>query len=230
MDVEQHRSVQNAAKNVLAQLANFIAPDSTEKTIAVRAQDLLEEAGIRESWYYNIPALVLLGSRSCLSVSGRDYEPMNERVGQTNLVTVDLSPRVDDVWGDLARSFFVENGICGTQPALPEFVQGHTVELELHQKMMIFVTPQTKFSELYEYGNGLIKNYRYENLDFQSNLGHSIETSLERRRFIDRDCDEQLGGTAFFTFEPHIREPGGTWGFKHENIYFFDEHGRVMEL
>jgi hypothetical protein len=33
-----------------------------------------------------------------------------------------------------------------------------------------------------------------------------------------------------FTFEPHISQHGGRWGFKHENIYYFDNSGAVMEL
>jgi hypothetical protein len=34
----------------------------------------------------------------------------------------------------------------------------------------------------------------------------------------------------FFTFEPHVREVDGIWGFKHENIFYFNQDGCVELL
>ncbi len=226
--INAYRHVQHAAKWVHARLPEFITPDSSEATIAAKATELLIESGIVETWYHGVPAFVLLGSRSCLSISGRDYTPSKEKVGETNLITVDLSPMLGNIWGDCARSFFVEEGICTMEPLRPEFRDGAFAEQELHQRMLEYVTPGTLFSELFEFGNDQIRELGYENLDFLGNLGHSIETSPEKRRFIDRHCHEQL--SPLFTFEPHIRKPGGQWGFKHENIYCFDSSGRALEL
>jgi hypothetical protein len=64
--------VQTAAKSALAQLVDQIKPDLTESSIARIAADLLTQAGFPDTWYYNCPAFVLLGSRSSISVSGRD--------------------------------------------------------------------------------------------------------------------------------------------------------------
>ena len=75
--------------------------------------------GVFATWYYDCPALVLLGSRSCVSISGRHYVPSDERVGEFNLVTVDLSPLLDGVPGDFARSLCVENGEVTDTPASP---------------------------------------------------------------------------------------------------------------
>src|SRR5690349_20681993 len=89
----EHRAVQRIARQVLADLAPTICASDTEFAIAQRAVASLRSRGIMETWYHNCPALVLLGSRSCLSISGRDYVPAQEPVGrETNLVTVDLSP------------------------------------------------------------------------------------------------------------------------------------------
>ena len=225
-----YETAQSAAKAVHASLFSLIDARSTEKTIAEAAAELLRYQGITDTWYHGVPAFVLLGSRSCESISGRDYEPSDEQVGETNLVTVDLSPMLGGAWGDCARSFFVENGRCTRNPESAEFQQGAAVERELHKLMIGFVTPNTLFSELYEFGNREIRKRAFENLDFLGNLGHSIETDLSNRRFIDKNCSDMLGSTRFFTFEPHIRRSGGEWGFKHENIYYFDGNGRVVEL
>lgn len=225
-----YKKVQGIAKNVHEQLFSFIDAHSSEVKIADKAKELLSDLGITETWYHGVPALVLLGSRSCLSISGSEYKPSDEMVGNTNLVTVDLSPLLGEIWGDCARSYFIEGGVCTNTPSNPEFRQGKNIELSLHRSMMEIASPSMLFSELYEIGNQKIRDLGYENLDFLGNLGHSIETAPLKRRFIDKDCHESLGGVRFFTYEPHIRKINGNWGYKHENIYFFNERGRLVEL
>ena len=90
--------------------------------------------GITKTWYYACPALVLLGSRSCLSISGKVYEPSDEKVGSENLVTIDLSPLSNKIWGDCSRSFVVESGKVKSEGEIKnqEFVEGLKVERELH--------------------------------------------------------------------------------------------------
>jgi Xaa-Pro aminopeptidase len=230
LELQPYQEVQSIAKQVLASLSGTITSSSTERSIAESAIKLLVDLGISETWYYDVPAFVLLGSRSCLSISGKDYRPANEPVGQTNLVTVDLSPCRGDIWGDCARSFVIENGQCTSDPVNLEFQEGLAAQTQLHKKMTEFMKPETKFSALFELGNQQIKDIDWENLDFLSNLGHSIETRPANRKFIDSNCHAQLDSVRFFTFEPHIRKPNGKWGFKHENIYYFNDSGKVIEL
>ena len=225
-----YKKVQSIAKRVHSVLGTYISPESSELSIAKRAAVLLADFGAPETWYHSVPAFVLLGSRSCLSTSGREYTPSNEEVGDFNLITVDLSPKVRSVWGDCARSYAVENGAVVEEPTNPEFADGFNVEKSLHMDMVNFVSPETKFSHLFEYANSKIKEYGYENLDFLLNLGHSIEVRSEARRFIDKNCHEKLGSVSFFTFEPHIRKKRHSWGFKHEEIYHFNENGRAVAL
>ncbi len=230
MPTEKHKHVQAIAKEVHTRLGSFITSEATESSIARKAVDLLAELGVTETWYHNVPAFVLLGSRSCLSISGRDYKPANEQVGDINLITIDLSPKVGNVWGDCARSYAVEGGQVTQNPRLADFVGGFAIERALHAEMIEFVTPNTKFSELFEFSNARIKHYGYENLDFLGNVGHSIEARTSDRRFVDSRCHESLGDVAFFPFEPHIRQEGSKWGFKHEEIYYFNQDGRAVAL
>lgn len=230
MNISEYAKVQNIAKLAHEALVPHITPDSTEQTIALAANTILRELGILDTWYHNVLAFVLLGSRSCASMSGREYTPSDEPVGDQNLVTVDLSPLLETVWGDCARSFFVESGVCTLAPKSKEFKCGLNTELDLHHKMKQFVTPDTRFSDLFDFGNELIIASGYENLDFLGNLGHSIEVDPGHRMFIDKNCHEPLGSVKLFTFEPHIKRKGGEWGFKHENIYYFDTDRKVVEL
>lgn len=225
--LEQHKSIQGIAKSVLSQLKQHITPSSTEASIARFAIQALKALGISETWYHNTPALVLLGSRSCLSLSGRDYQPAKETVGDFNLVTVDLSPSKNGVWGDCARSFFVENGAVVNTPQHPAFSAGQLAAQNLHTTMRNFVTPDTRLCDLFEFGQAKIKSLGFENLDFNGNLGHSIPTQLSDRLFVDGSTTDKLESVKFFTFEPHIRQQNGQWGFKHEEIYFFDSEGQL---
>jgi Xaa-Pro aminopeptidase len=226
----KHQAVQSVAKAVLVELGPTLSADDTEQTIAVRATEMMAKRGIDETWYYACPAFVLLGSRSCLSISGRDYKPSCEPVGSFNLVTVDLSPMKDGVWGDCARSFAIEHGTYAPSPVDAAFRRGMEVERLLHEAMRSFVRPKTSFDELFEFANEEIHRHGFENLDFMGNVGHSIESTRDARRYIERSNKDLLGDIAVFTFEPHIRQRGGSWGFKHENIYCFNGESRVVEL
>jgi Xaa-Pro aminopeptidase len=230
LPIPLNQPVQAAAKDVLQRLIEHITPDSTETSIATAAAAMLADCGYPDTWYYNCPAFVLLGSRSKVSLSGRVYEPSREPVGLQNLVTVDLSPRSGDVWGDCARSFYVEEGVARLAPSAPEFVSGYDAQRRLHQKMRMFVRPGTSFHDLYEFANEQIREEGFENLDFLGNVGHSICQHRDDRLYIEAGNRRRLSEAACFTFEPHIGQPGGRWGFKHENIYYFDDSGVVMEL
>lgn len=228
--IDAHRAVQQAAKEVLGELAPSLSSSDTEASIAQRATDGLHRRGLTQTWYHACPALVLLGTRSGLSISGREYQPASELVGPTNVVTVDLSPRREDFWGDCARTFFIEDGRVTTSPVRSEFARGKQFLESLHTAMPIFVQYGTTFHELFEWASAKISTAGFENLDFRGNVGHSLATHRADRRFIEAGDHGRLSEAAFFTFEPHVRVVGGRWGFKHENIFFFNADRMVEEL
>lgn len=229
--VPPNAHVQQAAKQVLTELPQVISADSTEHSIALFAARRLAELGFPDTWYHQCPALVLLGDRSCLSISGKEYKPDNTvTVGQHNLVTVDLSPCQGSLWGDCARSYVVEDGAVVDLPQDPEFRLGQEAVLTLHQRIRNQVTADFTFHDLFTLANDLIRSAGLENLDFLGNVGHSIATRLDERLFVEANNRQLLTNVSCFTFEPHIRQIGGRWGFKHENIYYFDDTGRLAEL
>ena len=125
-------AVQAAAKAVLAELAADIRADSTEASIAAAARGMLAARGYPGTWYHGCPALVLLGDRSCLSISGRAYRPADEPVGQFNLVTVDLSPCDGALWGDCARSYCVRGWRRRSESARCRELLAMGLRMQLH--------------------------------------------------------------------------------------------------
>jgi Xaa-Pro aminopeptidase len=230
LQIESVQAVQTAAKSVLVTLGASISSGDTERSIASRAVALLQGAGLSDTWYYDCPALVLLGSRSCLSASGRDYVASDEPVGHVNLVTVDLSPVRGDSMGDCARTFCVEGGHVVDSPERAEFRKGLGFLRALHEHMRSFATPDTTYSDLFEFASALIREAGFVNLDARGNLGHSLTRALGERRFVEAGSTFRLGDAPAFTFEPHVRELAGAWGFKHEDVYYFGDRGQVEVL
>jgi Xaa-Pro aminopeptidase len=225
-----YSDVQAKAKRVLSLLGPTISHEDTERPIAARATEFLKQQGLHETWYYQCPAMVLLGSRSAISLSGRVYEPSDEAVGALNLVTVDLSPCQGSLWGDCARTYAVENGHFADRPTEADFRAGFEVERSLHELLISSVTRETTFSELHSLASTYLEKWKYDNLDNNHNFGHSIETRPDDRIYVAAGNARDLGSVDYFTFEPHIRKRGTGWGFKHEDIYYFGSRGKACVL
>ncbi len=228
--MDDYRHVQAIAKSVLNALGPTIEAADTERTIAARCVAMMRDHGIEDTWYYDCPAYVLLGSRSCLSISGRDYVPADELVGDVNVVTVDLSPLYRGAWGDCARTFYVEAGKATLTPRRAEFRRGHELLLALHALACDVVRPDTTFEQLHAVLTQPIVANQFESVDFLGNFGHSIATRLSDRIYVEAGNSARLGESRYFTIEPHIRELGGMWGYKLEEIYTFGEDGRIHAL
>ena len=229
-----NRAAQNIARETMSELHNFVKVGMSEKVIKQKAEELMTAKGSNSWWYHGIGAVVLLGKRSVESMSGHDYFASNENtVAENDIVTIDVGPTVDGFWGDYARMLFVEDGTVAAedQPQNPLFRKGLEAEFHLHKKMIELLTPETTYEELFRKLNEEIIAIGFENLDFHGNLGHSIEMDQKDRVYIEKGNNLsfiEVGKP--FTLEPHIRLRGGSIGFKRENIYYFDDTGKVQVL
>ena len=170
-----------------------------------------------------MPCRLLVGERTTLSASGRDYQPSDVAIRTNDLVTIDLSPMVNDCWGDCARSYIVESGSVKPPDRSSVLDYGKNTERELHALVKELATPKTSMHELHSVIMQSIENMGYENLDFHGNLGHSIEKHLDDRRYIEQNNQTKIVDCDLFTFEPHICRANDIWGFKMENIYYFED-------
>ena len=196
------------------------------------AESKMSELGANSFWYWDIGAFVFSGDETTLSVSGKHYQTANRIIKENDIITVDLSPQVGNVWGDYARTIIIENGVVVNdinKISNTEWKNGLLMEENLHHELLSFATPETTFEELYYHINGFIPSNGYINLDFMGNLGHSIVTQKEDRIYIEKGNTAPIGSVKFFTFEPHIAVKGSKYGFKKENIYYF-ENNRLLEL
>jgi Xaa-Pro aminopeptidase len=230
--MSDHIDVQLIAKKAMEATRADLRPGQTLAEVRENCETKLREFGADSFWYWGIGAFVFAGSGTIRSVSGRDYETPDYVLGEHELVTLDLSPQRQGIWGDFARTLILEDGLPLEDPldtSNAEWRSGVLTEQRLHARLRELAVPSMTFEELAGRMNEHILDLGYENLDFLGNLGHSIARQSSDRVYIEPGNQDRLDSVDFFTFEPHIRRPDGIFGYKHEDIYCFNE-GRLTAI
>ena len=227
LSLKGYQNSQGLAKDTMKYLGNIIETGMSEKDIVIEAEKYMIDKGSEEFWYHGKGALVLIGKNTLLSISGRDYVPSDLKVEDIDLVTIDVGPVLANCWGDYARSLMVYGGHVFFEENFEEneeteiFSKGFTMEKRLHNMLVKLAEPQMTFEEIYIVMNREILKQGFTNLDFNGNLGHSIERDKEDRIYLETGNKIELSGREFFTFEPHIKDENSKLGFKWEDIYYF---------
>ena len=232
LEKQSYSRIQLAAKQTIEYIKNTIKPGMNLLEIRKLCEEKLLELGADSFWYWDVGAFVFAGDETCVSVSGKQYVTSDRVIGNNEIITIDLSPQVGNIWGDYARTIIVENGMVVEDIGLienPEWKSGLQMEEKLHAELLRFATKETTFEKLYYHMNELIVENGFVNLDFMGNLGHSIVKTKGDRVYIEKGNMTKLGNVKYFTFEPHISFSDSKYGYKKENIYYFVENG-LMEL
>lgn len=226
-----HQQVQQIARETISWIRQVIHPGMSLADVRRSCEEKMLELGADSFWYWDVGAFVFSGDETAVSISGRQYVTSDRVLAEDDILTIDLSPQVGDTWGDYARTIILQNGAAVATGDIrnPEWKRGLEMEELLHKELLAFATPDTTFEELYLHINRLIEEQGFVNLDFAGNLGHSIARRKDDRIYTEKGNQTRLGDVECFTFEPHISLPGSNYGFKKENIYFF-ENGVLKEL
>lgn len=227
----EYSQVQKIAKDTMEYAKQHINSGMNLLDIRQMCEDKMRELGADSFWYYDIGAFVFAGDETAISVSGTKYKTSDRIIDLNDIITIDLSPQNKDIWGDYARTIIIQNGTAveWADVSNKEWKAGLLMEEFLHNELFKFATPKTTFEELYYHMNRIIEEKGFLNLDFLGNLGHSIVKQKKDRIYIEKGNQTYLGDVAYFTFEPHISVRGSKYGYKKENIYYF-ENGKLMEL
>ncbi len=218
------KQMQDLARATIEYISTVIKPDMALLDVKNLCEEYMLNNGADSFWYWDIGAFVFSNINTAVSISGCDYTVSDSIVQFDDIITIDLSPQINNTWGDYARTIIVENGVVVKEIGLiknDEWRNGLMTQEFLHQKMKNFVAVDTTFEELYYYANGIIAEKGYDNLDFLGNLGHSIENEKQNRKYIEKGNRMKLSDVNAFTFEPHIAVLNSRYGFKKENIYSF---------
>lgn len=227
----EYREVQQIAKDTIAYAKRVINPGMNLLQVRKLCEQKMLELGADSFWYWDIGAFVFAGDETTISVSGKQYITSNRTIAENDIITIDLSPQNGNIWGDYARTIIIENGVVVDKADVcnEEWKNGLLMEDMLHSELLKFVNFNTTFEELYFHINELITKSGYVNLDFMGNLGHSIVKEKSDRVYTEKGNVQRLSDVTYFTFEPHISIHGSKYGFKKENIYYF-QNGKLIEL
>lgn len=227
----EYREVQQIAKKTIEYAKTIINPGMNLLKLRELCEQKMLDLGADSFWYWDIGAFIFSGNETTVSVSGKSYITSNRVIAENDIVTIDLSPQCENIWGDYARTIIIENGtvVDKFQVSNDEWKRGLLMEDKLHSEMIAFVNTETTFEEFYYHINELILNEGFINLDFMGNLGHSIVKNKNERVYTEKGNIQKISDVKYFTFEPHISVPGSKYGYKKENIYYFD-NGKLVEL
>lgn len=220
-----NQDLQNIARNTIEYIKTVIKPNMNLLKIRRLCEEKMFLLGADSFWYWDVGAFVFAGDETAISVSGKDYKTSSRLINENDIITIDLSPQNNSVWGDFARTIIIENGkvIDKVQKIKnPEWKKGLLFEDELHSELKKFTKPENTFEELYFYMNDFIQRNRFINLDFAGNLGHSIVNKKDDRIYIEKGNKTRLNEIKYWTFEPHIVLKNSKFGYKKENIYYFE--------
>ena len=221
----QYHQIQQIARQTIEDLKGEIRPGMRLASVRELCERRMLELGADSFWYHGIGALVFSGDETAVSVSGREYVTSDRRIAEDDIVTIDLSPQKGGAWGDYARTLVLEGGAVREsfrEIRCEPWREGLAMQERLHGELIRFATPRTTFHELHAHINALIEREGFVNLDFHGNLGHSICRHMDERVYTEAGNHAPLSSCALFTFEPHIGLPGSPYGYKKENIYFFE--------
>ena len=227
----EYKQIQQIAKDTIKFAKKNIKPGMNLLDVREMCEERMLELGADSFWYWDIGAFVFAGDETTVSVSGKQYTTSNRIIEENDIVTIDLSPQKNNIWGDYARTIIIENGIVveSTDVKNIEWRNGLIMEDRLHNELLDFVKLETTFEELYFHINEMITKHGFINLDFMENLGHYIAKNKDDRVYIEKGNKRKLSEVSYFTFEPHISVPGSKYGYKKENIYYF-ENRKLIEL
>ena len=232
IEMQSYSQIQMVAKQTIEYIKKIIKPGMNLLEIRKLCEEKMLELGADSFWYWDVGAFVFAGDETTVSVSGKSYVTSDRVIENNDIITIDLSPQSGNIWGDYARTVVVENGKVVDDIELienPEWKSALLMEEKLHAELLCFATKETTFEELYYHMNAFIVDNGFVNLDFMGNLGHSIVKAKNDRVYIEKGNTAKLGDVKYFTFEPHIAFPDSKFGYKKENIYYFDGD-RLVEL
>lgn len=227
----KYKEVQQIAKDTIDFAKKNIKPGMKLLDIRKMCEQKMLELGADSFWYWDVGAFVFAGDETIVSVSGKQYVTSDRIINENDIITIDLSPQNDNIWGDYARTIILENGVIVDKADVNnvEWRNGLQMEDKLHKELLEFANIETTFEELYYHINEIITKNGFINLDFMGNLGHSIVKNKGDRVYIEKGNKQKLSNVDYFTFEPHISIPRSKYGYKKENIYYFEDN-KLVEL
>ena len=151
-------AIQNLNRATIKYAAGMIKVGMNLPDAKALCENYLLGNGADSFWYWDVGAFIFSGDETAVSVSGRDYMVTDRTVQENDIITIDLSPQKNNIWGDYARTLVFENGVlCNETDRIKndEWRRGLQMEEYLHKALIDMAAPDMTFEELYYFMNDL---------------------------------------------------------------------------
>ena len=102
--LELYSSMQDLNRSAIKYAADTIEVGMSLSDIKELLENYLLGNGTDSFWYWDVGAFVFAGDETALSVSGKDYKVADRVIRENDIITIDLSPQRNGIWGDYART------------------------------------------------------------------------------------------------------------------------------
>lgn len=106
----EYREVQQIAKKTIEYARTIIKQGMNLLKLRELCEQKMLDLGADSFWYWDIGAFIFSGDETTVSVSGKSHITSNRVIAENDIVTIDLSPQCENIWGDYARTIIIENG------------------------------------------------------------------------------------------------------------------------
>ena len=103
-----NQEVQFIAKQTMDYIKNVITPGMKLTQVRKMCEEKMLELGADSFWYWDIGAFIFSGDETTKPVSEKDYEGAEKYKEENVIVTIDLGPQRNHIWGDYARTIIIE--------------------------------------------------------------------------------------------------------------------------
>ena len=199
----ENKDVQKIVKMTIQYAKEIIKPGMSLIDLRNDLEKKMLELGADSFWYWDVGAFIFSGDETNVSISGKHYVTANKTIQNNDIITIDLSPQNNNVWGDYARTIIIENGIvvdCVENIENEEWKKGLQMEDRLHQELLKYVTVETTFEDLYFH-----MNHFFGNIQLLSQTGNAkiAGTSAIDKFFVSTYLVKRQVLTAFHTGSVH---------------------------
>ena len=98
IEKQSYSRIQMVAKQTIEYIKKIIKPGMNLLEIRKFCEEKLLELGADSFWYWDVGAFVFAGDETTVSVSGKQYVTSNRVIGNNDIITIDLSPQMGNIW------------------------------------------------------------------------------------------------------------------------------------
>ena len=106
--LDLYSEMQNLNRAAIKYAADIIKVGMNLSDIKTLCENYLLEHGADSFWYWDVGAFVFAGDETAVSVSGKDYKVTDRTVQENDIITIDLSPQKNNIWGIMQESLYLK--------------------------------------------------------------------------------------------------------------------------